>query len=130
MEERALNAVPCRFDACHQSLVWLPFDPGHRLMRQFVCDHGMERAFVLHGPERVAERGLGPIHEINEGERLALTHPITTLSSHSTSCPRRSRHGHTGASGLGNHPAQFSPAEFLFVFEDRNDAVEQRALCL
>lgn len=39
-------------DARHQSLVWLSFDPGHRLMRQFVCDHGVERAFVLHGPER------------------------------------------------------------------------------
>ncbi|MGA3353993.1 MAG: AAA family ATPase [Acidimicrobiales bacterium] len=53
----------------------LSFYVAHRLMElQFVRDHGVERTFVLHGPERTLwlNGKSDPIHEANEAESLAL----------------------------------------------------------
>lgn len=54
----------------------LSFYTAHRLMElQFVRDHGVERAFVLDGPERTRwlNGESNPIHEVNKAESLALT---------------------------------------------------------
>ncbi len=54
----------------------LPFYATHRLMElRFVRDRGVERAFVLHGPERTMwlNGKSDPMHDVNDAESVALT---------------------------------------------------------
>jgi tetratricopeptide (TPR) repeat protein len=57
----------------------LSFYTDHRLMElHFVRDRGVQRAFVLHGPQHTEwlNESSAPIHDINEIESLALTEPV------------------------------------------------------
>jgi Flp pilus assembly protein TadD len=54
----------------------LPFYADYRLMElRFARDHGVERAYLIHGPKRTwwLNGESGPIHEANEAESLALS---------------------------------------------------------